>query len=68
MSARSLTHREFRALRLVPRGMSPSHLCWPVIKTQVFLDLVRKDRARQRRHGRLRFNHHITPGDRPCVH
>jgi hypothetical protein len=61
VSARPLTHREYRALRLVPRGMSPSPLCWPVIKSQVFLDLVRKDRPRQRRQCRLRFEHAVAP-------
>ena len=47
--SRILTHREQRALALMPRGMSPQRLCWSVLKSQVCLDLARKAPARQRR-------------------
>lgn len=56
MNARHLTHSKFRALRLMPRDMSPTRMSWPQLKTQVFMDLVRKDPARQRRQVRQRFD------------
>ncbi len=51
--SRILTHRELRALALMPRGMSPQRMSWPVLKNQVCLDLVRKAPARQRRQERV---------------
>lgn len=47
--SRILTHRELRALALMPRGISPQRMSWPALKNLVCSDLMRKAPARQRR-------------------